>query len=104
MEASRHDSSPVVKLSSPSPAVIISVVSIGLLIYLLLKRKSSSHSRESSLMAKPRSIGITARPAGTYSNAAKPAGTYRNTESWNVSYNEDGLPTKIEIHRDAVRS
>jgi len=32
------------------------------------------------------------------------AGAYQNAESWDVQYNEDGLPTKITIHRDARRS
>ena len=31
------------------------------------------------------------------------AGQYLNKESWDISYNEDGLPTKITIHRDATR-
>ncbi len=26
---------------------------------------------------------------------------YSNLEQWSVQYNEDGLPTVIEIHRDA---
>ncbi len=28
---------------------------------------------------------------------------YKNLESWDVQYNVDGLPTKITIHRDAVK-
>jgi len=31
------------------------------------------------------------------------AGTYRNSEEWEVSYNSEGLPTKISVHRDAKR-
>ena len=31
------------------------------------------------------------------------AAQYNNVESWDVSYNEDGLPTKITIHREAIR-
>ena len=35
---------------------------------------------------------------------SKPAAAqYNNVESWDVSYNEDGLPTKITIHREAIR-
>ena len=30
-------------------------------------------------------------------------GRYLNEESWDVQYNSDGLPTKIVIHRNAVR-
>ena len=31
-------------------------------------------------------------------------GSYKNEESWDVSYNEDGMPTKIVVHRNAVRT
>lgn len=31
------------------------------------------------------------------------AGQYKNEESWDITYNVDGLPTKIVIHRNAVR-
>jgi len=30
-------------------------------------------------------------------------GTYKNEEAWDVSYNADGMPTKIVIHRNAIR-
>ena len=33
----------------------------------------------------------------------KSTGQYLNEESWDVQYNSDGLPTKIVIHRNAVR-
>ncbi len=33
-----------------------------------------------------------------------PAGKYTNAEEWEVKYSADGLPTKIVIHRNAVRS
>ena len=29
---------------------------------------------------------------------------YLNKEEWDISYDENGLPTKITIHRDARRS
>jgi len=32
-----------------------------------------------------------------------PSTQYQNEESWDVAYNEDGLPTKITIHRNAVQ-
>jgi hypothetical protein len=28
---------------------------------------------------------------------------YLNAESWEINYNEDGMPTKIIVHRDAVQ-
>lgn len=33
-----------------------------------------------------------------------PAGEYNNAEEWDVSYDKDGMPTKVTIHRHAVRS
>ncbi len=33
-----------------------------------------------------------------------PIGQYSNKEEWSVSYNSDGLPTRIVIHRDAKRA
>ena len=32
------------------------------------------------------------------------AGQYANEETWDMSYNSDGLPTSITIHRKAERS
>ena len=32
------------------------------------------------------------------------AGSYNNKEEWQVTYDEDGLPTKIIITRNAVRT
>ena len=29
---------------------------------------------------------------------------YRNTEVWDLEWNEDGLPKRITVHRDAVQS
>lgn len=29
---------------------------------------------------------------------------YRNTEVWDLEYNEDGLPIKITVHRDAQQT
>ena len=31
------------------------------------------------------------------------ASSYTNAEEWNVTYSEDGLPTKIVISRHAIR-
>ena len=29
---------------------------------------------------------------------------YRNSETWDIVWNEDGLPSKVTIHRDAVQT
>jgi len=61
--------------SSMSIGTIAIIAIIALVIYFIWKKKTSST-----------------------------AGQYKNLESWNVTYNQDGLPTKIEIHRDATRT
>ena len=53
--------------------LLIGVVIVGLILWFILKGKTTQ------------------------------ASTYNNVESWDVAYNEDGLPTKITIHREAVR-
>ena len=59
---------------SMSSGLIIGLIIVGLLIWYLMKRK------------------------------AQPAGQYLNEEKWDISYNVDGLPTTVTIHRDARRS
>ena len=66
---------PAKRTGSMSIGVIIGIIVIGIIIYIFLKSKTSST-----------------------------AGQYKNLETWNVSYNPDGLPTKIEIHREATRT
>jgi len=58
-----------------NPTWIVGLALVGLLVWFLLKSRT--------------------QPV---------AGTYNNLESWEVSYNPDGLPTKITIHRDARRA
>ena len=53
--------------------LIIGLVLVGLIIWLVVRNKQPT------------------------------AGQYLNKESWDISYNEDGLPTKITINRDATR-
>ena len=38
------------------------------------------------------------------SATAGTAGQYKNLEEWSISYNEDGLPVKIVVHRNASRT
>lgn len=67
-----------VSLSNPQPSweMLVMVVLIGAVIWYLVKNK----------------------------NGAAAAGQYLNEESWDVAYNNDGLPTKITIHRNATRT
>ena len=33
-----------------------------------------------------------------------PVATYANEESWDISWNQDGLPEKIVVHRNATKT
>lgn len=51
----------------------------------------------------------TSSNLGTRSNEPiqlqlKPARRYQNSETWDITWNEDGLPSKVTIHRDAVQT
>ena len=30
--------------------------------------------------------------------------SYKNTETWDIEWNDDGLPKRVTIHRDAVQT
>lgn len=84
---------------------------------------ASKRSSSVSMSRRSRNSGaITMRPSDMvvgvvlialifyllYRKGLKPVnrdvGKYNNLEAWNVTYNADGLPTKIEIHREATRT
>ena len=46
-------------------------------------------------------LGFLMRHSGA--QAALPAGQYTNAEVWDIQWNRDGLPSKVTIHRDALR-
>ena len=35
--------------------------------------------------------------------AAVPTEVYKNSETWEIEWSKDGLPTKVIIHREAVQ-
>ena len=73
----------------------------GILFYVIKRRsraspaaqRPSSYPTARPLMLKPRS-----QPARV------PAGTYENAEEWDITWNREGLPTKVVIHRNATRT
>ena len=76
-----------------------------------MKRNRSLVKRNTTLAGPKISLGTIAIIALVgfvvyllWKSRSSSAGNYRNEESWGVEYNEDGLPTKITIHRDAKRS
>ncbi len=62
------------KASSMSIGTIITIIVIGLVIYFVFKNRAGST-----------------------------AGEYKNLETWDISYDKDGLPIRISIKRDAKR-
>jgi len=62
-----------VGMSDKTLLIIGAVLVIGLILWFVIKRRQT------------------------------PVAQYQNEESWEVSYNSDGMPTKIVIHRDATQ-
>jgi len=72
--------------------IVFGLIGLGLLL-LLATRSNPGFTRTRPLVLKP------------FSSSAKPVGKrYQNTETWEIKWNTDGLPEKVTIHRDAVRS
>ena len=67
--------------------ILFGVIGLGLL--YLLTRKSSSFGVQSD---EPISLQL------------RPTRRYFNTETWDITWNEDGLPAKVTIHRDATQT
>jgi len=44
------------------------------------------------------------RPIAAPPAAASEGHRYRNSETWDIEWNPDGLPSKVTIHRDAVQT
>jgi len=76
MKKSRSLAKRNVALAKPNISIstIAIIALVGFLLYLVLKNRSTT------------------------------IGSYKNEESWDVAYNDDGMPTRITIHRDAKRS
>lgn len=76
-------------MQSQSPgAMVASLVGLGILGFLffkLMKKKSNSQP-------------LVRRPA------ILAAGNYVNAEEWDITWNKEGLPTKVVIHRNATRT
>jgi len=72
--------------------ILFGILGIGLL--LLLTRRGGSNYYE------------PLHPASSFKflPPEKPRGRrYKNTETWDIEWNTDGLPSKVTIHRNAVQ-
>ena len=59
-----------------------------------------------SLPALPKGYitGIEEEEPGTALVPYQAAATYNNEESWDITWNPDGLPEKIVVHRNATKT
>ena len=73
--------------------IIASIIAIGLIvgIAILITRKPAMSPAYSVSLVNP----------GRGQARANPGKHYSNTKQWDITYNEDGLPTKIVKHVDA---
>ena len=55
---------------------------------------------------RPHQPNVIDAPSYTVREAPpqQPASTYVNEESWEIEWNEEGLPTRIIVHRNAQRA
>lgn len=79
--------------NSGKTILIFGLLGLGLL--FLLTQKKSGYSREYSEDAT-----IPFRPYPKVTGAHQ----YQNEETWNITWSEDGLPIKVEIHRNATQT
>lgn len=95
------------KMTGRSDNRIVGILVIALIIggVLLLTRKPEGTSDQPLRLNRKVSGEVKHFPIiedrPVESRSAK---RYNNTEVWNIEWNEDGLPKRIEIHRDAVES
>jgi len=68
--------------------ILFGAIGLGLL-YLLIRNKNSGLSMQSD---EPIFLQL------------RPTRRYQNTETWDIEWNNDGLPAKVTIHRDATQT
>lgn len=94
MRSRRRDSSSLVILGLAALA--------GLIIWLISKQRTAQTQLPpgQEVVYLPPGAAVPTQP----SRALVPAATYENEERWEIQYNEDGLPTKVIVHRNAQRA
>ena len=68
------------------------------------RNSPAKRSTLSSLMPLLLLVGAALLIYFLFRKKAAPIASYLNKEEWEISYNEDGLPVKVTIHRDARQS
>lgn len=71
----------------PTSTLIVGLILIGVVAYFVFRNTGNQRNQIAGVQSM-----------------SPPSGQYKNLETWDVSYNDDGLPTKISIHRDATRT
>lgn len=83
-------------MGSEKAVIIFGLLGIGLL--FLLTRSSSRYSEEADYLEENTATPLRLRPI------SKRAHHYTNEETWDIEWSDDGLPTKVVIHRNAVQT
>ena len=77
----------------------------GIVLGLFLILRKSSRTNNFRFISEPSPIkfisGSESEKEQMMSNGGK---RYLNAETWDISWNDEGLPERITVHRDAVQS
>lgn len=84
---------------SEKAILIFGLLGLGLL-FLFTRGGSNSRYSEEASYPDEESIAIPLK----LKPISKRAHHYTNEETWDISWSEDGLPTKVVIHRKAVQT
>jgi hypothetical protein len=80
----------------------------GLLVGLFFLAKKSNPAQTYYENYQPEPVPVPPTPVKFRPIAAPAASSeehrYRNSETWDITWNKDGLPEKVTIHRDAVQT
>lgn len=82
--------------------IFCGVLGLGLL-FLLLRNKSG-YSQEYAETEEVEPVSPKSIPLSFTPTSHKSAHHYKNEEVWDIDWNEDGLPKRVTIHRNAVQT
>lgn len=77
--------------------IIFGLIGLGLL-FVLSRSRGAGYSEDAGYAEE--SIPLRLTP----SSRATGVHQYTNKETWDIEWNEDGLPKRVTIHREAVQT
>jgi hypothetical protein len=89
-----------VSVDSGGKFLLFAFLGIGVAAIFILTRKPVPQVALRQIAGPPSHLplGIPVAPAAPAGNVL-----YQNTETWDIDWNQDGLPEKVTIHRKVVR-